>query len=450
MRKPEREDDYGSRGSGLVMAIFIMALLTTLGISLLFMSQNEMKMTDVDRARKKTFFLAESGLEAAREQLNQLNIASGTADLDDELAGVTGPNAGIDLLDGSALAPIYDGNGNVTGISGAGDDTPLQPLTAFGDGWFAAYLTNDAGDGVVALTDNNERVMITAIGIGPRQSVEVVQAIVVPDHLFPMPPAAITLLGPSPNFQQLSNSADGDRRLVGTDCDGSGGIPGLRAPVVGAIGSAAEAQAETGMGTPETTYVSGTNSGTTAFADVTDASEPTVATSLGVIDAEWTDCAAVQNMLADLESAADYVCDERGGEICVQPATSATSVTFIDGDFQPTSNGAGVLVVTGTLTVVVSWNGVLLAIGEGNFSRSGSNHKSTSGASVVADIAGPDSIYGTADDCTGGSGGFTTASYVTNLGGHEDDNVTPTVYCTDDILPIYSLSGQKVASFAQR
>lgn len=450
MRKPEHEDEHGSRGSGLVMAIFVMALLTTLGISLLFMSQNEMKMTDVDRARKKTFFLAESGLEAAREQLRQLNVASGTADLDDELAGVTGSNGNINMLDGSALAPIYDGNGNVTGISGAGDDTPLQPLTAFGDGWFAAYLTNDAGDGVAALADNNERVMITAIGIGPRQSVEVVQAIVVPDHLFPMPPAAITLLGPSPNFQQLSGHLDGNKRFVGTDCDGSGGIPGLRAPVVGAIGSAAEAQAEIGMGTPDTTYVSGFNSGITAFADVTDASEPTVVTSLGVIDVEWTDCAAVQNILAELESAADYVCDERGGEICVQPATSPTSVIFVDGNFQPTADGQGVLAVTGTLSVVVSWDGVLLAVGEGIFSRTGSNQKANRGASVVADIAGPDNIYSTADDCTGGSGGFNPASYITNLNGNVVDNVTPTVYCTDDILPIYTLSGQKVASFAQR
>ena len=47
------------------------------------------------------------------------------------------------------------------------------------------------------------------------------------------------------------------------------------------------------------------------------------------------------------------------------------------------------------------------------------------GAVIVADIAGPDGVYGTSDDCTGGDGGYDVAVYNQNGGGNSGS-----VYCS--------------------
>ena len=95
------------------------------------------------------------------------------------------------------MQATYDILGNVTGLTGYGDDVPLIDPTAFGDGWYAAFMTNDAVNGAGSV-DTNNRVMITGIGLGSNHSVEIVQAVIIREVL--LPPAAITLLGPTPSF----------------------------------------------------------------------------------------------------------------------------------------------------------------------------------------------------------------------------------------------------------
>ena len=127
----------------------------------------------------------------------------------------------------------------MTGFTGYGDDVPLVDTAAFGNGWHIAFLTNDPVDGRTNLVDSNERVMITSFGAGPDRSVEVVQAIVELRDIFPStPPATITILGPNPVFVGGTSAA---KEFIGNDCDGSGGIPGFFAPVIGAIGSSGAA-----------------------------------------------------------------------------------------------------------------------------------------------------------------------------------------------------------------
>ncbi|MCP3980901.1 MAG: hypothetical protein GY716_16485 [bacterium] len=443
----------GADGSGMIMAVFLLALLTAIGVALLFLSQTEMRLSDTDRARKQTFFLAEAGLEAGREQLRQQNMVSGNWTLDDELDTAAGSNDTIEF-DSSTIRPIYDANGVPTGFTGTGDDVALQPLTAFGDGWFAAFLTNDVGDGPTLQTDTNERVLITAVGVGRNNSFDIVQAVVGPELLMPLPPAAITMLGPTPDFNDMDDdSSSGGAVHSGDDCNGAG-IPGIAAPVVGAVGAAAEATAETGMniGGEEggSTYTSSTYNGASTFADLTDPTEPTVLTSLGPIDADWTNCTSVQQILSTLQGAADYFCDERGGDTCVVPATTSSSITFIDGDLNVPAAGDGILVVTGTVDFGDhDWNGIILAVGEGIMIRQG-DHASHSGAAVVADISGPDGVFGTGDDCTGGTGGFDTAQYTISAGDEEEGGSARTTYCTNDMLPFFAGARQKVETFRER
>lgn len=78
-------------------------------------------------------------------------------------------------------------------------------------------------------------------------------------------------------------------------------------------------------------------------------------------------------------------------------------IIFVDGDAQvgPGYVGTGTLVVTGKLSVLgnSSWMGITLAIGEGVVIRKGAGNGVLSGSTIVGDIAGPNEIYGDADDC---------------------------------------------------
>jgi len=68
-------------------------------------------------------------------------------------------------------------------------------------------------------------------------------------------------------------------------------------------------------------------------------------------------------------------------------STSAPKITFIDGDGAlPPSSGAGLLVVTGALTIDGSaiFDGVILVLGEGQLIRSGGGNGSTLGSILVA------------------------------------------------------------------
>jgi Tfp pilus assembly protein PilX len=428
-RLPRYEEQ---KGSALVMAAIVLLLLTTMGITLLFVADSDAKMNQAGIRTKKAFFIAEAGLEAGREQLRLNNLAStNPKSLSDELYVASGSNHAINLNEAN-LKPTYDANGNVTGFTGYGDDTPIKAATTFGGGYYAAFLTNDPIDGKTNLTDSNKRVMITAIGAGRNQSVEIVQAIVVPNQLPPFP-SAITLLGPTANFDGGSSNA---KYYTGTDCSGASGytgVPGLNVPVVGTIGTASEATAEVGVRKPAN-YSSGTSTGLDTVTDVS-----------STIDPAWTDCQTLRELADEVRAAADYVCT--AASPCSHWNTSTiNTVTFVDGDLD-LSGGKGVLWVTGDLTVHgnTSWEGIILVVGKGGWVSSGGGNGKLIGTVMDADIAGPDGVYGTGDDCTGGTAGFNVATFFDDGNGNHD-----TIYCSDAISKAMFSFPMKVASFRQR
>ncbi len=383
--------DAAERGSALVLAIFVLVLLTSLGIALLTLSQVELRMARADTRAKAVFYVAEAGLEHGRAALLTEDVVSADpSDLDGELAAHAGANGAFDF-DPTALRPTYDGAGNVTGFTGYGDDVPLLGPTVFEDGFYAAFLTNDpVDDGLDPLDDTNQRVLISAIGTGPGFATELVQAIV-QRITFPGLPATITILGPDPEFDGGPSQA---KLLSGNDCDGLG-VPDLHVPVVGVIGPDAEADAEGGVHHPET-FESGDDTGVDTVTDVD-----------GTIHPLWKDCAYLRDLAAQVKGSADLVGDS--GTPNGSLGTSADPKTvFIDGDYTIPGNlaGGGLLWVTGDLTVAgtVGWEGVIFVVGTGRFLRNGAGAGDYSGGFLVANIAGPDGTLWTADDCAGPDG----------------------------------------------
>jgi hypothetical protein len=443
-----REETTGDEhGSALVMAIFVLVLLTGMGTALLFMTRTEIDASQASVRTKKAFYFAEAGIEDGRTALWHLNHAES---FDDELVDAAGSDGTMDF-DPLAIVPVYDANENVIAFTGFNDDVPLVARTASAEGWYAAFLTNDPIDiaNGLPLTDTNERVMITAIGVGQDRSVEVVQAIVELTEFLPtVPPATITMLGPTPEFYSATSKV---KLYSGEDCLGPpNGTPGLYVPVVGAIGTGVldaelgidvnpDYESEPSLLTPEDT-----------FADLTDPSEPTVISSTyGPIDPTWTDCNYLHDMMDGIEVVADVVCPDgtRLGSTCIVPASAPERIIFADGDFDVPSGGQeGVLAVTGALTMSgnAKWAGLILVIGEGVYRLNGAGNGTISGGTIVADIAGPDNVYGTADDCTGPDNGFDSAVFDERGGGNSGS-----IYCLHDIMDVNPARPYDVVEFLQ-
>lgn len=430
--RPLTKSARGESGSVLIVVFFVVTLLGTMGIALLFLTQNEVSTSRADVRLKQSFFVAEAGLEDARRSLF---LTNGSGTFDDDLTAAAGIN-GILEFDPRSFGLVRDADGRVTGITGAGDDVPLAPVTLFGEdkdvqGRYLVFLTNDPLESPDELDDSNDRVMISAIGVAANRSVEVVQAIVEKLPLMPSPPpAAIMMLGPQPNYVGTDNSASS---FEGEDCGGTG-EPGMYVPTVGLVGAAAETSAETGW-SDKPVYQSGPYTGKDTMVDLTDPTSSPLVTA--PLDPGWQDCQTMHDMVEKLRAQADVICADGSetGSDCIIPPTGPDTIVFGDGDLDIGAGetaSAGTIVVTGRLLRPGnhSWSGLIFVIGEGSYETSGGGTGVSSGSLIVADIAGPDGIYGNADDCTGGPAGdgFGIADYLANGGGSSTIQ-----YCSLDI-----------------
>jgi Tfp pilus assembly protein PilX len=437
------------RGSALVLALFVLALLTGMGTALLFRSQHEARMGKASLRSKQAFYMAEAGIEDGRVTLYNLNT---NTDLSDDLVAIA-VDGTIDF-DPDNLQVNFDSDGTASSLSGFNDDIPLRGLTTISDattrttGWYAAFMTNDPPDGVDQTSDSNSRVMITGVGGSRDASVEVVQAIVEPYRFLPeVPSAAITMLGPMPIYDNGTASAQSNS---GNDCGQSGGA---YAPVVGAIGATATGSVVDGAHNLDPEHFdSGPFGGTGTIGDLTDPTDPIVDQSgHGTIEPAWTDCLSLKALVLKLASTADFYCNSDSGS-CALPATIAPDdIVFIDGDLANTPNGSytGILVVTGRLTYKgqTDWEGVLLVIGEGSLERSGGGNGLPSGSVIIANIDptpnGPN--VAKADWCSSSPDGFLQADYQVSGAGSSEVQ-----WCTGNINNANSIRTYRVVEFLQR
>lgn len=416
----------------ILLAVFVLTVVSVSGIALLFLVQTSSHMGRADLRSKVAFYLAEGGEEDARTTI----FAAHDDDMNAALAAHAGPDGDFDF-DPASLTVTYDANGMPNGLTGYGDDVPVRGLTALGDGFYAAFVTNDPQETATSATDGNDRIMIYGVGAGADRSLEVVQTIVETNYLPPIiPPATITILGPSPTFD---GGTSDDKLYTGNDCTDTS----LSVPVVGVIGSAAEAQAETGVSKPGT-YVSGTDSGVDTVDDVD-----------GSIAPDWKSCEWLHELAAKVKDVADVVGTASTANAALGTLGSPKTV-YIEGDYTVGGgfSGAGMLWVTGELTYDgnASWYGPIYVVGKGVFLRDGGGSGFTDGAVFVANIAGADGVMWTADDCDGADGldgtaddGIAPGSYQNNGGGSHTSR-----FCRDAIQQAHPPQPYEILSFRQR
>jgi len=425
------------------MAIFVLVFLVGLGSALLFLGQNELSMSRSTNNDKTAFHLAEAGVEAARMSLLDTN---GEGSFNDELITAAGADLALSL-NPDGLRPVFDGSGALTAFAGAGDDIPVQSVTALGNsqaagGLYAAFLSNDPVEGIANQTDLNRRVMITAIGVGENRASEVVQAIIEPYLILPpIPPAAMTMIGPPPVYD---NGSSNSQAHSGTDCPLGGGIPNLYVPIVGTTDAASSTQVENDMQRPDL-FTSGALTGQATVADLNNTGDPAMAqSSLPPLDPAWLDCAQLAQMVQNLIADADYYCTTDGGS-CTPPVGNAGDIIVIDGDADAGAFDAGILLVTGQLTYSgnESWNGLVLLIGEGRLHRNGGGNGHNTGAVVLANID-PSPLGLRADKSDWCATGLGPTSFTVNGAG--DSTIS---FCSDEVKLNDPVKTYRVTEFLQ-
>ncbi|MCP3978312.1 MAG: hypothetical protein GY716_03130 [bacterium] len=434
----------------MVIALFALVLLTGMGTAVMFLGQHEARTSKAGLRAKKSFFLAEAGLEDGRMTLY---AANGGIEFGGDLLSAAGIDGTIDF-DPAALSFTY-ANGQLTGLSGYNDDVPLRAVTALpsaqSPGWYAAFLTNDPLEGISNTTDSNHRVMITAVGAGEDESVEMVQAILEPFQAIPpTPPAALTMLGPDPAFFDNGNS--NAQSHSGDDCGVSGGA---YAPIVGTVSPESRDEVQDDMNRPMNrpdNFTSGPYTGEDTVADLTDLSDPIVnAAGHGIIDPVWVDCPSLKAVIEQLAASADYYCNSHASSCSIPSTASPDTVVFIDGDLSSTPSGSytGILVVTGELVYRgnTGWDGIVMVVGEGRLLRSGGGNGNPSGGVIIGAIDptpnGPPQDR--SDWCTQGTDGFMNSFYDASGGG-----ASTVQWCTGYINAANAVKSYKVTNFLQR
>jgi Tfp pilus assembly protein PilX len=340
------------KGMVLVVAMMLIAVLTLLGSTSTLVTNSDMKISSNYKVGTEAFYVAEAGLEAARDQL-RTNM--GTYTVSQLLAARVGAN-GV-LSESTSISNFYANGVFVT------DDTPYIANTTFGTGTYRVYMTNDLTDGVTSTADINNQVILTSFGQGADNSLAIIQEVVQKPTVPPMP-GAIVLPGPDVLFQ-------------GGNSNASSVVGGVES-AVSLTSAAAEATVEnnlTSIGRINN-YTCNAGSGGTCI------------NNESAFPASLTTVAGIETLASLYQAAADSILTGPVTLTAAQVGTTADSkIVIVNGaaTLGPV-NGAGILVVTGQLTLSGNFNytGLIMCIGQGKLLRDGGGNGDINGAIFVA------------------------------------------------------------------
>lgn len=365
------------KGMVLVVGLLLISVLMLLGTTAVITSTTDLKISGNYRSSSQAFYIAEAGMENARGKL-RTDVATFT--LSQLLAARVGANNA--LSNSTNIANFY-ANGIVT------DDVPYVAATSFGGGTYRVYLTNDGTPDVVTSTsDTNLQVTLTAIGQGPNNSLAIVQTVVRQLTMPPLP-GAIVLPGPAVTFEggnsNASSVAGGPESAVTLTSAASRTTVINQLTSIGRIGN----------------YTCNT--------------PPCINDEAATIDPAWNSVAGLEGLYTTLRAMADVNITGNTALTAAQVGTTANrKIVVIEGNASlGPVDGAGILIVTGQLTLHGNFNyqGLILCIGQGSLLRNGGGNGDILGSIVVAR---------TRDNQNNLLSTLGTPSYNTNGGGNSD------------------------------
>ena len=338
------------KGMVLVVGLLLIVVLMLLGTTAVLTSTTDMKISANYKTSNEAFYIAEAGIERARGKLRTDAVTYTISQL---LAARVGANNV--LSDSTNIANFY-ANGIVT------DDVAYIAATSFGSGTYQVYLTNDGTpDVVTSITDTNLQVTLTSIGQGANNSLAIVQQVVKQLTLPPLP-GAIVLPGPDVVFNGGNSNASG---------------------VEGGIESAITTTSDAAR-----TSVVNQLTSIGRIGNYTCDTPPCINNEESTIDPTWTSVSDVEDLYTTLKSVADVVLTGPATLTAAQVGTTANrKIVVVDGNATLGAvNGAGILIVTGQLTLDgnFNYNGLIMCIGQGSLIRNGGGNGDINGSVFVA------------------------------------------------------------------
>ncbi|MDH3784694.1 MAG: hypothetical protein OEV00_05110, partial [Acidobacteriota bacterium] len=106
-----RSQRQPERGSSMVVAIFVLAMVTTLGVALLFLTRNETQLAQADTRSKRVYYVSEAGLEDGRATVaNDNRFSANPKSYNEELVSASGGLLGNGSFDfgPTRVRAVYD------------------------------------------------------------------------------------------------------------------------------------------------------------------------------------------------------------------------------------------------------------------------------------------------------------------------------------------------------
>lgn len=349
--------DMGSnRGLALVTALMVLSFLAVIGAALLSTTTIDTTIGINHRVRTQLTFLAEAGLEDARESLRAAVEARIDADpavrtLTEGITAVLRDHAGADGTLAASRDPA------VLLDAAATDDVRFLDAVAFPSGeaaigTYTVLLRNDTADGASSATDTNEIVTILSIArIGA--STKTVEIDVMKGR-FPDLPAALTLGGGVAD-DAFGPGRSGAFRVDGTDA--GGGPPAHGVGVVDA--ASADAVSDDIAVDPPVRGFAYCGAGTAFPAScVTDG--PDVENVGTLMDARLRTPEGLERLAASIAGNATHQACPTGN----WGSPEAPSVTVTGGDCAMRGAGHGLLLVRGSLVMEPNarWRGLVVVM----------------------------------------------------------------------------------------
>lgn len=397
------------RGAALLTTLIISTLLLGMGMTLLVVTATSRKTAIDSTAEMQAYYSAETGLAAA------LNVLRGNVEPDCSMP--TGTKISFrnavtlstsNLSTDSSATPRLSAwlNYNYTPAGGSNPDRVTLSANYAPINGIAYALTVSDPDNTPVESGEPLRLLLRVVGYGPKQAIKQMELVVNRTNLDYVPPATIMMRsaddGTPVNFSTGNSAA---KTYSGHDHSGAGVLPAFGAT--------------TGGDTTIQTDASNKNTVETPIAATIAMSSLPVwlqsADQARAFLAQQKDNAVSQGRYFTSFSGDSGSCD-------------SPAFTFVDGDCD-LGGGAGLLIVTGTLTMSgnPSFSGLILVLGNGTVNRNGGGNGDIYGAITIAsfDPLNP--------------GPFRSPSFNTNGGGN-----STLQYDSDAVRKALNVSGPKV------
>jgi hypothetical protein len=376
----------GERGAALIMTLLVATLLLSVGGALIFTAAMSGVNASDSTTEMQAYYGAEAGLQTA------INVIRGNVDSNPANTKASFRN----IADNPTLSKW------VTYNAVAPDDTSVVKITDDGAP-FIAYTIKVIDPDATPAADEPQRLLIQVRGYGPRGAVKNKEMIINRFLYDPDVPAAITLVGAETGTSMVAADFDiGDSSPKGyTGTDSTAGSTLLKA-TFGFTQDADKAIADAFF------------AASTKATDTTEDTPRALKLTNGQLPSWLRTADKTRTFLSDVET----VAKDEGRYFTASPGkddlgTAANpKLTFVNGNCEINDNGAGMLVVTGTLTLKgdFSYAGVVLVLGTGSIIRNGGGGGGIYGGLVMAALDRND---------TGGKF-LAKPSFNTNGGGNSD------------------------------